>query len=114
MAAGRAIYEEVGGEGGVEGRNAIDRVVLEPRHWIAAYRGLPGPPPSFGESPRSEPLTHCNQARAAEGTRYRTRQANGFPYLGGRSNCSIQATFFSRTRFFEGAGGSGRGGWRAK
>lgn len=36
---GRSMKKWEGKGGCVEGRNAIDRVVLEPRHWIAAYQG---------------------------------------------------------------------------
>jgi len=83
VAAGRAIFEEVGGEGGVEGRNAIDRVVLEPRHWIAAYQGTPWPTTQFRGEPEIRAtvtkLAQTGWGAAREGTRYRTREANGFP-----------------------------------
>lgn len=100
------------GEGGVEGRNAIDRVVLEPRLWIAAYQGTPWPTTQFRGEPEIRATHPLQPSSCREGTRYRTRQANGFS-LPGRQ-IKLGHLFFSRTWFFEEAGGSGRGGWRAK
>lgn len=48
---GRSMKKWEGKGGCVEGRNAIDRVVLEPRHWIAAYQGTPWPTTQFRGEP---------------------------------------------------------------
>ena len=91
-------------------------LMVEPRHWIAAYQGTPWPTQFRGEAEIRATVTTLSQTEwraAREGTRLpgiEREEANGFPTLVEADQTAIQATFFSPGSSCTRSGG----GWRAR
>lgn len=114
MAAGRAIYEEVGGEGGVEGRNAIDRVVLEPRHWIAAYQGTPWPTTQFRGEPEIRATHPLQPSSGSRGNQASNETSKRFSLPGRQIKLLDPGHLFFKNQVFRGSGWLGKRGLESK
>lgn len=105
---GRSMKKWEGKGGCVEGRNAIDRVVLEPRHWIAAYQGTPWPTTQFRGEPEIRATHPLQPSSGRRGNQVSNETSKRFSVPGRQIKLLDPGHLFSKDQVFRGSGWFGK------
>lgn len=111
---GRSMKKWEGKGGCVEERNAIDRVVLEPRHWIAAYQGTPWPTTQFRGEPEIRATHPLQPSSGRRGNQVSNETSKRFSVPGRQIKLLDPGHLFSKDQVFRGSGRFGKSGLESK